>query len=64
MGAVSVWHWIIVVLYLFLFMFPVVKILRRAGFSGWWCMVAVIPPLNLIFLWVFAFARWPNSGAA
>ena len=61
MGTFSVWHWIIVVVYLFVLMFPTAKILKKAGYSGWWCVLAVIPVVNLIFLWVFAFIAWPNS---
>jgi hypothetical protein len=38
---------------------PVANILHRAGRSRWWTILAFIPFLNLIGLWVFAFARWP-----
>jgi hypothetical protein len=38
---------------------PVMKILNKAGFSRAWVLVAFVPLLNIIFLWVFAFARWP-----
>jgi hypothetical protein len=36
-----------------------VRIIRRTGHSGWWLLAGLIPVLNLIMLWVFAFARWP-----
>ena len=38
---------------------PVWKILRRAGFSGWWALVGVIPFANIIGLTVFALREWP-----
>jgi hypothetical protein len=38
---------------------PVASILHRAGHSRWWTVIAFIPLLNLIGLWVFAFSRWP-----
>jgi predicted ABC-type exoprotein transport system permease subunit len=38
---------------------PVAEILRRTGFSRWWCLVVFLPPLNLVMLWVFANKRWP-----
>ena len=38
---------------------PVASILHRAGRSRWWLIIAVVPLLNLIGLWVFAFSRWP-----
>jgi len=56
----SIWHWIIVIFFLFIYLFPVVKILNKAGYSGWWCILAFVPLLNLIMLWVFAFASWPS----
>lgn len=39
---------------------PAAVILRKAGYSRWWVILAFIPPLNLIGLWVFAFAKWPT----
>jgi len=38
---------------------PVANILHRAGHSRWWTVIAFIPLINLIGLWVFAFSRWP-----
>ena len=38
---------------------PLTRILDRAGFSGWWCVLIYIPILNLVGLWMFAFAEWP-----
>lgn len=38
---------------------PWFKICTRAGFSGWWCLVFVVPGLNLIALFYLAFAEWP-----
>ncbi len=42
-----------------LLLVPVVLIIRRAGFSGWWCVLAIIPGLNLLALYMFALSRWP-----
>ena len=36
------------------------KVLSKAGFSAWLSLVSLIPLLNIIALWVFAFIRWPN----
>jgi hypothetical protein len=38
---------------------PYILIIRKAGYSGWWVLTALIPLVNLIMLWVFALARWP-----
>jgi uncharacterized membrane protein YhaH (DUF805 family) len=53
-------HWIVVIAVLFIVVFPTVKIIRKAGYSGWWCLVIFVPFLNWIMLWVFAYAEWPN----
>jgi hypothetical protein len=47
--------------YILLFMVPVWKIVSKAGFSGAWALLALIPLVNIIMLWVFAFVRWPNA---
>jgi hypothetical protein len=60
MGTFSLWHWIVVLVALFVYLFPAIKILQKAGYSGWWCIVLLIPFLNVIMLWVFAFAEWPK----
>lgn len=36
------------------------RILRKAGFSPWLSILSIIPVINLIFLWVFAFITWPG----
>lgn len=36
-----------------------VKVLAKAGYSGWWVLVALVPLLNVIMLLVFAFSEWP-----
>jgi hypothetical protein len=38
--------------------------LHRAGRSRWWTILAFVPLVNLIGLWVFAFTRWPNRALA
>jgi predicted PurR-regulated permease PerM len=60
MGAMSLMHWLVVAIILAVLLVPVARILRRAGFSPWWCILAVIPFLGLIGLWVFAFVPWPS----
>ena len=40
---------------------PLWRICTRAGFSGWWSLLVMVPLLNLIMLWVFAYAKWPRD---
>jgi uncharacterized membrane protein YhaH (DUF805 family) len=35
------------------------RVLRRAGFSRWWALRVLVPVVNLIGLWLFAYVRWP-----
>ncbi len=40
---------------------PFWKILPKAGISPWLSLLAVIPFVALILLWVVAFSRWPGE---
>jgi hypothetical protein len=36
-----------------------VSIVRKAGYSGWWVAGGLIPLVNVVLLFAFAFADWP-----
>ena len=36
------------------------RVLRKAGYSGWWALTMWVPLLNLVMVWIFAFKRWPS----
>ena len=36
------------------------RIAKKAGFSKWYSLVLLYPPLGIITIWVFAFVRWPR----
>ena len=36
-----------------------VKILSKAGYSGAWVLVGIVPLLNIVMFLVFAFSTWP-----
>ena len=36
-----------------------IRISRRAGYSGWWSLLMLVPIVNVVVLWVFAFSSWP-----
>ena len=38
---------------------PAWKIVTKAGYNGAWAIVGVVPLLNIVMLWVFAFSKWP-----
>jgi hypothetical protein len=35
------------------------RILQRMGFSGWWAILSLVVPLNIIGLVVLAVIEWP-----
>lgn len=35
------------------------RILKKAGFSPWLCLLMLIPFVNIVMIWVFAFTTWP-----
>ena len=55
---------VLFVIFAVVMVIPYVKIIRKAGFSGWWVLVLFVPLLNFVMLWVFAFARWPLEDRA
>ncbi|MDR5736726.1 MULTISPECIES: hypothetical protein [unclassified Caballeronia] len=59
MDDISVWDWLLLAAVFAVTIYPVVRIIRRTGRSGWWVLAFMTPALTLIALYVFAFARWP-----
>jgi hypothetical protein len=52
--------WLIVLLPGFLlWLWFLARICRKAGFSGWWALTTLFPPVFAIMIWVLAFADWP-----
>ena len=37
----------------------IVRIVQRAGYNGWWVLIIVVPIVNMLALWYFAFGPWP-----
>jgi len=59
MGSFSLFHWTVFLPFILaaIFFAPVV---RKAGLSPWWALLALVPVGNIIALWIFAFADWPT----
>jgi hypothetical protein len=36
-----------------------VKVITKAGYSGWWILIAFVPIVGSVFALVFAFSTWP-----
>lgn len=52
-------HGLILLLWAAVIILPFWKIFSKAGFSGWLSLLLLVPVVNLIVLYVIAFARWP-----
>ena len=44
---------------LFLVIWPYSRIFGKAGFSGAFSILMVVPLVNIVALWVFAYSDWP-----
>lgn len=60
MHTMSHGHWVIVIVVVIAMAYPYVRILRRTGYSAWWVITVFVPIVNMVMLWVFAFAKWPG----
>jgi len=58
MNSFSVWHLVILV-YVFGIVVPCWRIASKAGYPGALALLALVPVLNVILLWLFAFLEWP-----
>jgi uncharacterized membrane protein YhaH (DUF805 family) len=66
MGSFSIWHVVLLALPLAIiafFFWMMVRILNKAGYSGWWSLLMLVPLVNIVMVWVFAFANWPALNA-
>lgn len=51
-GLVGLAVWLI-------FLIAYIKIISKAGYSGWWVLIMFVPIVNVIMLLVFAYKQWP-----
>ena len=61
-GAPAALLFVLVLLYVaiaIVMVWAYVRIIRRAGYSGWWVLIGLVPLVNLVMLLVFAFREWP-----
>ncbi len=60
MESFSAWHGLVLLAIVILPIWLMSKVLAKAGLSGWWALIGLVPLVNLAALWVFAFAKWPR----
>jgi len=61
MGALSVYHWLLLLAYSVLMIVPFWHIFRRAGWPSALSLLMPVAPINFILLWMLAFKRWPGD---
>lgn len=54
-------HGIGMLIMMIVVLLPFWRITRKAGYSGFWSLLMLLPGINLLFLYFLAFARWPNA---
>jgi hypothetical protein len=50
-----------VVAFMIFMLFPTWRIVTKAGYNGAWALIGLVPVVNIIMLWVFAFSTWPSE---
>ena len=38
-----------------------VKVVTKAGYSGWWVLITIVPLVGFVFILIFAFSTWPAT---
>ncbi len=61
MGSFGLWQLMAIVFWLAIILVPAWRITRKAGFPGALSLLMLIPMVNIIMVWVFAFVKWPNQ---
>jgi hypothetical protein len=61
MGMYGGWHGGGILVAAIIFVVPLWKIVTKAGFQGAWALLALVPLVNIVALWVFAFSKWPTE---
>ncbi|MBD3777931.1 MAG: hypothetical protein IE923_01515 [Micrococcales bacterium] len=42
-----------------IFLIAYIRIIQKAGYSGWWILIGLVPVVNVVMFLVFAYSRWP-----
>jgi uncharacterized membrane protein YhaH (DUF805 family) len=56
-------HLLILILVYAIACYPFAVIFRRAGRSGWLSLLMLVPLVNIVMIWWFAYAKWPTTAS-
>ena len=59
MGAFGISYLFVLLVVAAIYLVPVAKIFSRAGWNPWTALLMMVPLVNIVMLWVFAYGRWP-----
>jgi uncharacterized membrane protein YhaH (DUF805 family) len=59
MGGLGMRELVVVVALFVAVLRPYARIFSRAGYSPWICLLMIVPLINIITIWIFAYAEWP-----
>ena len=62
-GGWGLSHWLMFALVIALIAYPLGLILRKLGFSPLWSIIAFVPLINIVALWVVALSDAPSQNA-
>ncbi|MFM9433955.1 uncharacterized membrane protein YhaH (DUF805 family) [Janthinobacterium sp. CG_23.3] len=60
MGMFPMKYWLLFMLALVVPALLFSRILPKAGYPSWWALLAMVPGVNLIALYLLAFSAWPK----
>ncbi len=50
---------LVLIIFIAIACIPYWVIAEKAGYSGWLSLLMLVPLVNVVMLWVFAFSEWP-----
>lgn len=59
----DIWFWLLLPAFVLFCLWLGFRILEKAGFDGRWTLVLLVPVVNIIMIWAFAFSRWSTLSA-
>lgn len=64
MGNISIWHWVIVALLALAVVVPFWKIFTRLEIPRVLAILAIVPFISILYLWIIAYKKWPSDAAS
>jgi hypothetical protein len=55
--SIGIWELLILSALFSIFVFGTIA--KKAGFSRWFGLLMLVPLVNIVFIWIFAFMKWP-----